>query len=100
MTTPDYSGMSWDDLMQLRRSMASDDPRQAEVAPYEHQAYARETVAQNPLYAASLGVAIPAYTLAKLAGLTGARSPASMQEMQSGYRGIGQGLLKYLRGAQ
>lgn len=98
--TPDYSQMSWDELYRLRNSLAPNDPRQAEIAPYEHQAFARESVSQNPLMAPSLAVATPAYTLAKLLGLQKARSPASWDEVGAGYRGIGQGIMRYLSGRQ
>ena len=67
---------------------------QAILGPLEHQAFAREWTQANPWVAApSLLAAIPAYTLAKSMGLLNTRSPASLDEMASGYRGMYQGLL-------
>lgn len=67
---------------------------QALLAPYEHRAFAREAVKDNPLMALSLLVATPLYTAGKAAGLLGARSPASWEEMKQGLLGIGEGLLR------
>lgn len=63
------------------------------LAPYEHRAFAREAVADNPLMALPLGVATPLYTLGKAAGLLKARSDPSLEEILQAYRGIGEGLL-------
>lgn len=83
--------LSHSDLYQAR--MKANPREQASLAPQEHQAFAREWTAENPLVAApSLAFAIPAYTAAKALGLVRARSPASLEEMLAGYRGIGQGL--------
>lgn len=93
----DLSTMSHADLLRLRNSIPANDPRQQMLAPYEHQAFAREWTQQNPVAASlSLPFAIPAYTAAKGAGLLGARSSASLDEMADAYRGWGQGLLSFL----
>lgn len=76
------------------RDKTSDPRLQALLAPYEHRAFAREAVRDNPLMALSLLVATPLYTAGKAAGLLGARSPASWEEMKQGLLGIGEGLLK------
>lgn len=97
--------LSHDDLLQLRK-LYQDPQAQASLAPIEHEAYARQYAAESPLTGgASLSVAIPAYTLAKYLNLPiaqGARSAPSMEEIISGYRGLGGGLLqagrKSLRG--
>jgi hypothetical protein len=75
-----------------RRKLATDPEMQALLAGREHRAYARETVADNPLMALSLLVATPAYQLAKLGGLTNSRSSPSMSQMGQGLLGIGEGL--------
>ena len=63
------------------------------LGAYEHRAFAREFAEENPIKAAaSLPVAIPAYTAAKAMGLTGARSGASLEEMKQGFIGLGEGL--------
>ena len=94
----DYANMSHADLLSLRNSLANDDPRHRELAPYEHQAFAREWAQERPFIAtASLPFAIPAYTAAKAVGAVSARSPASFDEMTQGYRGLGEGLLENLR---
>lgn len=63
---------------------------QGTISPYEHRAFAREVVADNPLMAASLAVAIPAYQAYK--SVKGARSPASLDQVLQGFAGIGDGL--------
>lgn len=74
------------------RDMASPD-MQSTLGPAEHQAFAREWTEENPLVAVpSLGVAIPLYTMAKRFGLLRARTPGTMDEMLSGFRGIAQGM--------
>jgi len=90
--------MSHEELARLRERTAVRNPRdrwlQELLAPFEHQAFAREWVREDPLVAVpSLGVAIPAYQLAKLFGLGGKEAtPASLDQMFGGYRGLVQGL--------
>lgn len=79
-------------LWRMREGAAPD--VQSLLAPYEHRAFAREAVRDNPLMALSLLVATPLYTAGKAAGLLGARSPASWEEMKQGLLGIGEGLLR------
>ena len=94
----EYTNMSHADLLSLRNSLANDDPRHREIAPFEHRAFAREWAQERPFMAtASLPFAIPAYTAAKAVGAVSARSPASFDEMTQGYRGLGEGLLESLR---
>ena len=93
-----YANMSHADLLNLRNSLSDTDPRHKELAPYEHRAFAREWAQESPLLAsASLPFAIPAYTAAKALGAVSARSPASLDELTQGYRGLGEGLLENLR---
>ena len=74
-----------------------------DLAPYEHQAFAREWVGENPLIgSASLAIASPLYYLAKQPGLLGLAqkmglvgedaTPSSLKQLGASYRGIGQGL--------
>lgn len=89
----DLEHMSHAQLLLMRDKLAPDDPRQAEIAKYEHQAFAREWVKENPALAtASLAAAIPAYTAGKATGLVKSRTPASLDEMTAAFKGIGQGL--------
>lgn len=81
------------ELYNLRGQLPKD--QQNKVAPYEHRAFAREAVAENPAMAASLAVAIPLYSAAKALGLSKARSGASLDEMAQGYTGIGEGLKRF-----
>ena len=83
--------LSHEELLRLRAA-TKDPARQAELAPMEHQAFAREQVQSNPLSALGLLGAIPAYQLAKLLGLQEARTPPSMAQLLAGFKGIGQGL--------
>ena len=89
----DYSRMSFADIRKLRDQYPDASPMQDRLAPYEHQAFAREWTQDNPLVAApALAVSVPGYALAKLLGLQHGRTPASWDEVAGGYRGIGQGL--------
>lgn len=92
--------MSHSDLMELRNHIPADNQQtQNLVAPYEHQAFAREYVNENPIRGTiALAGEIPAYYLAKMTGLASGRSQPSLQEMAAGYNGIGQGLMQHFTG--
>ena len=95
----DYSRLTFDQLRALRDAYPDDSPMQAQLAPMEHQAFAREWTQDNPLVAApSLAVSIPGYALAKLLGIQHGRTKSSLAEMAGGYRGIGQGLWSLMQG--
>lgn len=79
------------ELYSLRDRLPPD--QQAQIAPYEHRAFAREVVADSPLMALSLFAGVPAYQLAKLLGMTGSRTGPSLDQLKQGYIGIGEGLL-------
>lgn len=90
MADKSLSEMSHAELYRLRGQPGAD---QALLAPFEHRAFSREFVQENPLAASvSLPVAIPLYMLAKKLGLQKARSPASVDEMFAGYQGLIEGL--------
>ncbi len=64
------------------------------ISPYEHRAFAREAVAENPMMALPIAAAIPAYQLYK--SIFGARSSPSLAQVGQGYLGIGEGLYQGL----
>lgn len=91
----DLSNLTFDQLLALRQA-TTDPSTQKLLAPYEHQAYARETVASNPWSAPGLLAMIPAYQALKLMGLLqgdNRSTPASMAQLLGGYQGVAQGLL-------
>lgn len=94
----DFSSLNHAQLYNLRQLYNNNPQMQNQLAPAEHQAYAREFAIDSPLTAAaSLPFAIPAYTIAKYIGLpiaSNSRSAPSIDEMLSGYKGLGQGLLQ------
>lgn len=92
----DFGNLSHAQLYNLRQLYNNNPQMQNQIAPAEHQAFAREFATESPLSAAvSLPFAIPAYTLSKYLGLTqGSRSQPSLEEVLSGYKGLGQGLLQ------
>lgn len=66
------------------------------ISQYEHQAFTRESTAENPLMAVPYAVAIPGYNVYKQ--MTGAgRSEPSMGQVVQGYKGIYQGLMQRLK---
>lgn len=95
----DYSRLSFDQIRRLRDAYPDNSTMQAQLAPYEHQAFAREWTQDNPMVAApSLAVAIPGYALAKLLGMSHGRTQPSWEQVVGGYRGIGQGLMGLMQG--
>ena len=94
MPTFDYPEMTHEQLAVLRERAAADPEMQRLLAPFEHQAFAREWTRESPWLAGmSLPAAIPAYQLAKLLGLGGEEAtPASWEQLLRGYRGLGEGL--------
>ena len=79
------------------RAAARDRALQDLLAGYEHRAFAREAVAENPLLAPSIAAATPLYQIAKAAGLTNSRSAPSMSQMGHGLLGVGEGLLGWIK---
>ena len=99
----DLSKLSWDQLMDLRMQAGKDVASQSQISPFEHRAWARETVGQNPLMALPYAAMIPGYQAAKLTGLLQSNdpnnptTPASWEQMKQGFTGIGEGLLNWYR---
>lgn len=105
VTGAQLSAMTHSDLSALRILNQKDSDLYAILAPFEHQAYAREFTSENPvLGAASLAVATPAYALAKLAGMapkmgSGPQTQPSWDQVSAGFNGIGQGIAQAARRA-
>ena len=87
--------MSWADLLERRRNAKPED--QEKLAPYEHRAYARETVAENPLMAPAFLMLTPGYQAYKALMGGGARTKPSLEQLKQGllgtYEGVQTGLL-------
>lgn len=98
----DFSKMSLDQLMELRYRLGNNMDVQQKVAPFEHRAWAREEVAQNPLMALPYAAMIPGYQAAKMVGLLKSddpqhpTTPPSWEQMKQGFTGVGEGLLGWL----
>jgi hypothetical protein len=60
------------------------------LSPFEHQAFAREAVQENPLMALPIAAGTIAYQPYKM--LFGARSAPSLDQVGRGLLGVGQGL--------
>ena len=89
----ELSKLSHAELMMLRDMWPAGEAQRL-LAPYEHEAFAREWVRENPVVAVpALAGAIPGYQLAKLLGLADEdATPASLEQMMAGYKGVGQGM--------
>lgn len=72
--------------------------QQGFISPYEHRAFSREVVQENPLMAISLLAAIPAYQGYK--AVMGARSEPSLDQVLQGYAGIGDALKTMISGKE
>ena len=91
----DYEKMTWQQLQDLRDKNAGDQQMQQQLEPFEHRAYARESVAENPLNALKFAFMIPGYQAAKASGILdsdASTTPASLDQVTQGFAGIGDGL--------
>jgi hypothetical protein len=91
---PGFEEMSFAELRRLRDYLP--DPKaQQFLAPYEHRAFAREYMSQNPVKGLGLLAGIPGYQAAKGLGLMGSRTGFSdpWGQMKQGYMGMGEGLV-------
>ena len=86
------SGLGHATLYNLRERN-KDPSLQNVLAGYEHRAFAREYVRDNPWMAPSMAVAVPAYTGYKQIFDTQARSKPSLSELGQGMMGVGEGAL-------
>lgn len=91
----DPSGLSFDEIRQLRDFLGDDHVAQEALAPWEHRAFALEYSKDSPMRSLGLFAAIPVYQLAKSAGLLRGRSGESnpVAQMSMGYQGLMQGLV-------
>lgn len=91
----DLGKMQWHELYALRLANRGNQQAQQLIAPFEHQAYARETVADNPMQA-PVWAAMPAgYQAFKLFGLgekDDMSTPPSWDQATAGMKGVWQGL--------
>ena len=93
-----FDTLSHAQLSSMRESFRDNPAVYAALAPYEHQAFAREWTKEQPLLAVpSLTAAIPLQYLAKLSGVMpkmsdAPQTPASLSQVTHGFRGIGQGV--------
>ena len=93
----DMAEMSFDHLRMLRD--LAPPAVQATLAPYEHRAFAREYVGDNPLRALQMLGAVPGYQAYK--GLFGgSRSAPSWDQVGQGYLGTWEGLAKSFLGSR
>jgi ElaB/YqjD/DUF883 family membrane-anchored ribosome-binding protein len=75
------------------RTDAKTKEEQDHIAPYEHRAFAREYVTENPVTGTiGIAAAIPLYQAAKSVGAIGARTSPSTEQMKQGYAGLGEGV--------
>jgi hypothetical protein len=85
--------MSFEDLWLLRNRIPRDSPDQKRVAPYEHRAFTRQTVQDQPL-TAPLGhmITIPGYQLYKALGMGNSRTGPSLEQAKQAYKGVWDGM--------
>lgn len=65
LTEDQMAGMPWDKLIEYRKGIDMNHPVQNKLAPYEHRAWAREQVAQNPVNALAYALMVPGYQAGK-----------------------------------
>lgn len=92
---PDLSNLSFEEMYHLRKLYEGNQDMQNYLGPYEHQAFTRGVVSEQPYGALPMMAMIPGYELKKT--ITGeGRSDPSLRSMAMGYKGVFQGLLDYL----
>lgn len=83
-------------LLYQARNYAQGKDSQNRLSRFEHRAFAREAIPEDPLLALSLPFAIPGYQAYKaikgVAGDQKARSEGSMDQMLQGFVGVGEGI--------
>lgn len=88
------SSMPWFDVYNLRIKHKGNPEMQAKIAPFEHQAYAREQVSENP-FSAPVWAMMPAgYQIYKALGGGGQddmTTKPSLDQALAGMRGVRQG---------
>jgi hypothetical protein len=89
---PDPSKTDHATLYMLRERIKNQ-ALQDQIAGYEHRAFAREAVGENPLMAIPIGLAAPLYQASKFLPGSKSRSNPSLWQLGQAYQGIGEGLL-------
>lgn len=94
-----WAQLTFAQLRSLRQQFNDDPLAQKFLAPYEHQAFAREYTEESPGRAIGLLGAIPGYQLAKLLGMMQSRTGSgdALNQMQSGFRGMGEGFINLMQ---
>ncbi len=94
--------LSGKDLAQLPHSLLYNarykvpSEQQNMISPYEHRAFAREAVTENPMMALPIAASVVPYQLYKL--IDGkSRSTPSIDQVLQGFMGVGEGLMGALR---
>lgn len=92
----DLEDMSHEQLFMLRERNPNNKAAQELLAPYEHQAFAREATNENPLLALPIAVAAPVYAAVKSLGFMtdDQTTKPSLSQVGRGLKGVGQGLIK------
>lgn len=83
----------WLELLEMRKRAEGNQQLQDFLSSYEHGAYARETVKENPAMFVPIAIAIPAYNAYKRISGKG-RSNPSLNQVTEGYRGAAEGLVE------
>jgi hypothetical protein len=94
LSLADIGNMSWEDLFKMRDRYTADPFMQKLLAPFEHQAFARQYVQDNPMMGPLvMGTSIPLYQLAKFLRMQqGSRSGFDLDQLFAGYTGLFQGM--------
>ena len=96
LTEDQMAGMPWDKLIEYRKGIDMNHPVQNKLAPYEHRAWAREQVAQNPANALAYAFMVPGYQAGKaVMSFAPGETKPSMNQLTNGYKGIGEGLQQW-----
>jgi hypothetical protein len=91
----EMSKMSFIELSGLRYKYDKDTEKQKKIAPFEHRAYAREAVTDNPLLAPLFAAfLIPGYQVAKAVGAHGSRTGVDRRQVVEGLLGVGEGIVE------
>lgn len=92
-TYQDLSSRSHENLLALRRRLPADDVEaQRRVALYEHKAFTREYVEENPALGPAAGYIGPwIYQAVKLLNLHPSRSGVDMRQIPAAYQGVHEG---------
>jgi hypothetical protein len=92
-TPQKLKGLSHSELYNLREKYKGNQEAQDLISAYEHAAFAKEAVQENPAMALPIAVAIPAYNAYKQ--FTGkGRSNPSWNQVAMSYEGLVEGLRK------